>query len=472
MMPTAIRPKGKSGFYIGVTCPGCGGELELENDFFVLTCPHCGSVLRVVMPEVPPAYVAESKIEKSEMRPRLDRYLKDSGLPLTGTMPEISALYYPYWKIDAIVLKLRNRIEERIVAIDEQYNQEVTVKDAKTDIALTPFMATVGAGPLSDDIPYSLGVRAEYIKLRPYAQENIADGFECFPVIKPWTEVLLSMEKNVAGMGNIVQAEFGRNRTELFHPQGAVVFFPYFIITLSLSGKPYRFVMDGMTGRVTQGAGESGLEESPAKGESQMSFGRLAVVLHRCPECGVDLPREQSYVYICHNCQRLIQLERYPQMLQRIGLVVAPRAANDRRYPFWAIELGEKAAVVLRKMFGGIYNSGWLVVPAFKMANFEGMFKLAKRMSSAYPKLEIGEAEDTDGNYHPVSVGLHEALALAEVIIYREKISRDHNAKGGHEVIAPERINLFYMPFHAENYFLVDSVMKAVTFEKRAGGFS
>ncbi len=469
MIPTAARPKPKSGFFIGVTCPGCGGELELQSDFFVLTCTHCGSALRVVMPEIPPAYLVQSKIKRIEVRARLDRYLKDNGLPLTGPNLEITALYYPYWKIDAIVLKLRNRIEERVVAIDDQYNQDVTVKDTKTDIALTPFMATVGAGAPSDEIPYSLGMRAEYIKLLPYSQENVEEGFECVPAVKPWAEVLPSLEKNIAGMGNIVQAEFGRNRTELFHPQGSVVFFPYFNIAAVLGGRPYRFIIDGLTGRVVFNA-EGEREEDRAPEQDQMQFGRLTVELHRCPECGVDLPAEQSYVYICRNCQRLIQLERYPQMLRQIGHSTGGTAGNDQWFPFWAMKLGLKSAVALRRMFGGIYDSDWLVIPAFKLSNFEAMFKLAKRMSSAYPKLEIGDAVSMDKNYNAVSLGLHEALALTEVIIYREKITRNHNVKSGHEPIEPEVISLFYMPFHPENYFLVDSVMNAVTFEKRAAG--
>ncbi|MEE8577598.1 MAG: hypothetical protein V3T31_10120, partial [candidate division Zixibacteria bacterium] len=60
-MATQTKTTNKSGFYIEVTCPGCGGTLDLDTDFFVLECTHCGSVHRVVMPEAPAAYMISAK---------------------------------------------------------------------------------------------------------------------------------------------------------------------------------------------------------------------------------------------------------------------------------------------------------------------------------------------------------------------------------------------------------------------------
>ncbi len=64
--------KNQSGFYIGVGCPGCGGELALESEFFVISCDHCGSVLRVTLPEIPPAYMVAAKVSKREARFGID----------------------------------------------------------------------------------------------------------------------------------------------------------------------------------------------------------------------------------------------------------------------------------------------------------------------------------------------------------------------------------------------------------------
>ena len=66
---TQTTPKiNKGGYSIGVTCPGCGGKLKLDQDFFVLPCKHCGSVLRVQMPEVPPAFMVKGELSGGSFR--------------------------------------------------------------------------------------------------------------------------------------------------------------------------------------------------------------------------------------------------------------------------------------------------------------------------------------------------------------------------------------------------------------------
>ncbi len=184
---------------------------------------------------------------------------------------EIKALYYPYWKIDAIVLKLRNRIEERQVVEEDSYNScggyqsEAAVKQRKTEIALAPFMTTLAAGETRDDIPYSIGMRTEYIKMEPFSREHLEENFECFPVLKSWSQVETALSKDIAILGNINQADFGRNKTELFNPVGALIHFPYFLIDISRSGKLHRIIIDGITGRVLN---DSALSEMAGESHS------------------------------------------------------------------------------------------------------------------------------------------------------------------------------------------------------------
>lgn len=474
MMQTA-KPIAKSGFYIGVTCPGCGGELELKENFFVLTCAHCGSALRIVRPNIPPAYLIRSKISRTQVRFHLDHYLKKNNLPLSNSGLEIDALYYPYWKIDAIVLKLRNRIEERQVVEEDSYNPyggyqaETVVKEKKTDISLTPFMATLAAGEPRDDIPYSIGLRVEYIKMEPFSREHLEENFECFPVLKPWSPVETVLSKDIAVLGNINQADFGKNKTELFNPVGALIYFPYFLIDISRSGKLHRIIIDGITGRVLNDSALSETADEPkAAGGGQIEFGILGVELHRCNNCGNDLPTEQAYIYICHNCHQLVQLERHPLLKSEINAVVPiSPAKNERYFPFWRLRLPGGSARKLQVLFGGIYQSDFLVVPAFKSANFEAMYRLAKRISAASAKMNAKPIEDFEDNYAAVTVGPSEALAMAEIIIYRERLSKSNSAVFERNEFCPSEISLFFAPFHPENYFYVDSVMNAVTFEKR-----
>jgi len=63
------------------------------------------------MPDTPAAFMAQSGVADHEIRFHIDRYLKQNDLPLTGSTLQVKRLYYPYWKVDATVLKLRNKTE-------------------------------------------------------------------------------------------------------------------------------------------------------------------------------------------------------------------------------------------------------------------------------------------------------------------------------------------------------------------------
>ena len=470
------KPRAKSGFYIGVTCPGCGGELELKENFFVLTCSHCGSALRIVRPNIPPAYLIKCKLSRTEARFHLDHYLKENKLPLSGSGVDIKGVYCPYWKIDAIVLKLRNRLEEhQAVEEDESdsygnYQSGAVIKLKKTDIALTPFMATLAAGEGRDDIPYSLGMRADYIKIEPFAQENIDNNFECLAVTKSWAQVNNDLSKNVGAVGNIVQPDFGKNKTEIFNPVGSLVYFPYYQIDISLNGKIHRIIMDGVTGRVVyDDISRKTDEESPSAESPQIEFGKLGVEQHRCNNCGNDLPTEQSYVYICHNCHEIMKLENHPLLKPEISAAEPVSESKDERYfPFWKLKLPAGSEKKFQMLFGGIYQSDCLVVPAFKSGNFEAMYRLAKRMSAAVAKIHLTPVEDFRDNYSLTTIGPNEALAMAEVIIYRERLSKNNSVSFQRNEFSPSEISLFFAPFHPEDYFYVDSILKAVAFEKTA----
>lgn len=461
-----IRDNKKSGFYIGVTCPACGAELEIQENFFVLTCHHCGSAMRIAMPDTPPAYIIRSKFRPVEARFHLDRHCKQNSLPLISSGMSLQGIYYPYWKADAILLKLRNRIEERPVAAENDYEQERTIQIKKSEISLSPFSATFGAGHPDNVIPYSLGMRTNYLRMLPYSRENIEKEFRCLPVLKNWEEIENNLHKNISGISSVIQADFGKNRTEYFHPRGSLVYFPYYIAEDEIAGNQTRFVIDGITGRVTSGSVDDNEISRSAAKDAVLDFGKLTVEPHRCNNCGIDLPKEESLVYICRNCQRLIVLEKNSLMRNYLYRAGGLTERRERFFPFWSFRLSDSQRKEIQILFGGIYQSEFLVVPAFRIANFEAMYRLSKRISSALPQIALEELDNFGSGYGSVTVGPGEASALAEIIIYRERLSRFGPNQSSPMKFLPQEMFLFFAPFHLENYFYVDSVLRAVTFEK------
>ena len=119
-------------------------------------------------------------------------------------------------------------------------------------------------------------------------------------------------------------------------------------------------------------------------------------------------------------------------------------------------------------MFGGIYQSDSLVVPAFKVNNFDAMYKLCKRMSSALPQFTLKELSKTTNSFKFINLPFNEAVLLAGLFIHKDKYKRSASVKDTDtNSFIPIEKSLFFIPFHPENYFYVDSILNAVTFEKK-----
>ncbi|HDL04603.1 MAG TPA: hypothetical protein ENH25_10790 [candidate division Zixibacteria bacterium] len=459
--------RNKDGFFIGITCPGCGGNLEIQSDFFVLNCSHCGSNLRIKMPEIPPAYLIRSDKPTREIRFHLDRYLRRNSLPLSGPGLTLTPIYYPYWKIDAVLLKVRHETIERVSTDNYEFDNVKTYDQKMTDIRLTSYTASQSAGPPIDFIPPSIGVRSQYSKIIPYSSENLEEDFSSLPAVKSWVQTEHDLKGSISSIASVSQAQYGKNRTKLFHPTGVIIYFPYYIVRTNLRGTIGWFILDGVTGKViNQIDKEVDMDRLIGQRQGGFEFGKLSVEFHRCHNCGVDLPNRQSHIYICDNCGDLISLGNMNYKLKGVYRAGSENIDSQRMFPFWALKLDNNDALRLKNFYGGIYGSDILAIPAFRIPNFEAMYRLSKRISAACPRLDMMPLEKQGENFAEAALSIEEALTMAEVIAYREFTNRDNNAEYNAGNINPVEVSLFYAPFHKEHYFYVDSVLGAVTFEK------
>ena len=480
MVPTPS----KVGFYIGATCPGCGGELDLQSDFFSLVCPHCGSTLRVVMPDTPPAYVIPARKQPREIRFLIDRYLKQAGQPLTRSDFAARTIYYPYWKVDGIRLIVR-RVGQPQPTADSglfgdgsdslslaRWSTEVTSSlaaethsDSTAEAGLSPYLATPAAGPPREGIPASLGLRAEYVKMYPLSAEAGGEGDTYEPVTVSW-ETIATVQAKAVSRRAMLESASGVTQSRLFRPVGSIVYFPYFVAECGSSDTGRRFIVDGLTGRVLAVTNRSDLPPSDAAAETPgRAFGRLEVVFHRCANCGADLPATRSSVYICHNCRVVTLYEPNRALIEGIAVVECESHSQGHWFPFWSFVLPPE---MIRKAAGvpvGVMIGDRLLVPGFRIAHFDAMRRLCRRMTCAAPRFATRPLEEQDQPHLPVTVSLSEAQSLAEVVLYC--LEAAEHPRGGEAVtVAPERIGLVYVPFQAENYFMVDAALGIVTFEK------
>ncbi len=419
------------------------------------------------MPEIPPAFLAQPKISNREARVTADRHLRKAGLPLTESGVSIKGVYYPYWKADGVLLRVRNQIIERYIHADQESEKEIKYEQPFKDIRLSPHSVTILACPEHELIPHTLGMRTDYIQLLPYSDDNIPDEFTSRPVQRTREQVLHDIQKGVDGLDAISPAAFGKNLTKLFRPNFTLIFFPFYLVESIAGDKNRILLVDGISNRVVGFDGD--FEADSLFGTDSfrpVDFGQLEVELHRCRNCGVDLPDRQSYVYICSNCNVLNTLANNNLLADEILTTKNHEQSKDEMIPFWSFKIPETDSNALRNLFGGLYRSDRLVIPAVKVRNFEAIYKLSKRISAASVRFELEPADRFSPKFQPVSLSMTEALTMAEIIIFRAQIAKNDLVTPNDIAFNPLDVSLVYIPFQPQSYYFVDSILGAVTFEK------
>lgn len=479
------KPNG--GFAIAVTCPGCGGELTLQRNFFSLTCDHCGSVLRIIMPDTPPVFIIKNRKTDHEVRFAIDRSLKENGLPLARSGYSVDRLYVPYWKVEAIRVKVDRALpsvagDDAVTAAGEESgylglsmafaSAHAPSNDpgSPRQVTVSPYAVTQSAVGESDTLPFSIGLRTEYVTMTPFSSEAWDEQARFLPATTPWSEVCVGLSRTAAKKALLETGGCGRTeKWELFHPVGSLIYFPYLEAVVDCGGERKYFLLDGLTGRVIHTGEASGkTEDHFSTDTAPPAGGRLTVVFHRCPSCGVDLPATRSAVYRCHNCDRIVSLESNRIFGGAVDTVAAADRASDCLLPFWVFTAPPEAVRALVSLPAGVPVGDRLVVPAFTIDNFETMRRLCRRMTTALPRLQAGSSDEIRRRPGPVTVSLSEAMTLAEIVLYAALVSVRPGVDRKAISLHPEAAGLLYAPFHRDNYFLIDSALNAITFEEKA----
>lgn len=424
------------------------------------------------MPSMPPAYVVRAKLLDRDVRFHVDRHLKTSGKSLTQSLDRVKKVYFPYWRISAILLRLRHLKETRI-QYDESTNTETAFDQKKVDTTLSPYDITIAAGGLAEFIPHNLGERTEYVKTLPYSEEHIQSDFELLNITTSWQDAIAAARRAVEQLNHISANEFGINISQLLRPVLSLINFPYYLVTASVKGRSLNFVMDGLSGRtIFEGEDDIQSQIHVADSLQMQQLGRLGVELHRCDNCGQQLPDTRSLVYICNNCQRLTILESCPQLRRQLLRVPGLALKDEHFFPFWVFNPPSEQMNAMKVRFGGADYNGAICVPAFRINHFEAMYRLTRRMSIAVSKLKMEEPHELGDSFEPVTVGLEEAQALAHVALMREVVGRDEEIPTDLMNLPFDEVSIFYAPFHPESYFMVDTFIGAVTFERSLTGVS
>lgn len=487
------QPNKNTGFHIGVTCPGCGADVELQDDFFSIACPFCGSVLRLIMPETPPVYYIPMKMQKRELRFQADRHLKNTGQPLTGPGLTYKVVYYPYWKIDAVKLQVKLKRQENISRntnsniLTTQLNHHgvfvtgrvignsLTAKPPNLDskkltVRLSPYSMTRNAADEISGIPPTLGLRTDCIKIHPMSSEDYDNSAHYIPIDKSWDNTAKQAHDSVGLRKHT--GDSGHLASELLFPEGSIVYFPFAVFEHKSKDCLQRIVCDGLVGRVLSVINSpEELSDDYREKSSLIDFGKVLVTEHRCKNCGTDLPASSSSIYVCRNCQIAVSVDNNSTLNEGIFRAIDPdkkRGSDIQLFPFWSFRAPKNLINDFIKSYYHIDNSENIIVPAFSFSNFDAMRRLTKRVTASGQMLNVEHVNELDRRFLAAPVGQKKAHRLAEITLYCAQATRKTNLSIDDFNFPIKDARLIYIPFKRENYFYISTVNDAITFEKRA----
>ncbi len=459
----AIQRRPDAGLVFGCTCPGCGAELEFLDSIRATRCAHCGASLRIVMPQGAAAWVARVTRTESQLRFLIDRYLKEHGLPLTGHDLLMKWVYYPYWKIDASLLKIRNSSVTRIHANEIDPSADVEETQNVRTVSLTPYVNAIAAGAGSADFPDTLGLRAAYLKLFPFAEPYREAAFDVLSVVRPREEAATRIRTGLDRLDSLDSPGSGVNRTELLNPVFSLIHFPY-MVAECYSSSAFRLIVDGVTGNVVSCAEQPDQNVSgPEPPTVNTPVQTVIVESLCCATCGTDFESTVSLVYHCASCGRWTLLGNCAGTVTSAHCL--PGFTGDSYLPFWAFQIRDLDRKEIMRFFGYQYPPEWLMLPAFEMPNVEAAFRLVRRASGA-DLISRGLSDEVPSKLPPVTVSYDEAINLADALLTRAAIERQSTLLAAK--FMPTAWQLVYLPFHQESYFWVDSLVGAVTVERAA----
>ena len=234
----------------GLTCPSCGGRMEIEEGEKIAVCPFCHTVSIIEGEDGVKTLSYKMKVdEKNAVKKAFEWFshgFKARDLKKLAKIKEVYPVYLPYWKYSArgmgIVLgynvetyvdangnthRKKKRKEEMI---NRDYDWTSLACDAG-DIGILRLRNLKGEiVPLQDDLPiYEATQSKDDAKMRGERD------------IKNWVLSEANVENITFSKLFVIPKNF------------SLIYYPFWIIRYDYKGKMYFLTVDGVTGEVVSG---------------------------------------------------------------------------------------------------------------------------------------------------------------------------------------------------------------------------
>lgn len=239
----------------GVTCPACGGELDLREGIKSFNCKYCGTLLIVKGIGGVVKYYVPMKVQRNIAIQNTLKWLgkglaKARGLKTASKIEDAFLVFIPYWRVRADVIGWVFGQERRTQTVNGRtttYYVDVEKKIQKS------FDRTFAACDVAE-----LGVRKVNLagdEMKPVNFEELQSSGMLFNIISSEQEVTEEAKtqfvQEAVNSVNVDRITFQHN--DLVRPNTSIVYYPLWVVRYDFRGRTYQVVVDGEDGTICYG---------------------------------------------------------------------------------------------------------------------------------------------------------------------------------------------------------------------------
>jgi ribosomal protein L37AE/L43A len=451
---------------IALTCPQCGSQVGLEEDASVFHCQYCGSMLKPTGRNEVQSFFFPPRGSKEQVEEALKATLAGKGgRPLN--LQDATLLYAPYWKVKGLLFqwafgKKYLRGDSSAGTAFDQFKKLRAVLYHRT----FPAFRTVELGI------FSLGLRAQVLKMFPYQKEAMGNGAVVLTQEVSLEEAVeRALQTPYAGAAD-EKLEF--LKTGMIGERYSLLYFPYYCFRYTSVEGQTTLVVDALSHKVVKG--NLPLEELIKGPDNEtVPCKPLDFIPFKCPNCGWTLPfRPHTMIHLCRTCGRA--WEERGGVFQEVPFrtVSKGKYKGECRYlPFWRLTVTISTPRKHHRTLTDFYELFPLprvldrerlarrpihfFIPAFPIRNAVAVDKFAAQLTKTQPILDEAQPRDPSGfTSADVWLPLQEAEEMAALLLYSMAPQR---SKPIQSLIKEARLHveekrLLWLPFFEEGIFL------------------
>lgn len=235
----------------GITCPSCGGALDLKEGLKTFNCKYCGTLLVTKGESGAIKYYVPKKVNRDDAIKKAKLWLgsglaKAKGLQANSKIDEAFLTFIPYWRVRADVVGWVFGQEEKSTSNGTTY-EDKEIKVQRT------YDSTFPACDVAE-----LGVRKINLvgdEILPVEFENLQQQGMVFNIISSEEEIVKNAKTKFSEdsrkSASLTRVSF--EHLDLVRNDVNVVYYPLWIIRYVYANRTYQVVVDGEDGSICYG---------------------------------------------------------------------------------------------------------------------------------------------------------------------------------------------------------------------------